>query len=76
MITGINENICPKCQSLIKYRLCVDASINISSIIDINRFALLTFIISPIMGVQDSNLNFKLLSSLIIPNIEAEPSCL
>jgi hypothetical protein len=36
------------------------------------------FIIPPIMGGQDSNLNFKLLSSraLIIPNIEAEPSFL
>ena len=40
----------------------------------INRFALLTFINPPIMGGQDSNLIFKLLSSLIIPNIEAEPS--
>ena len=45
----------------------------ISSIIDIKQFALLTFIIPPIMGGQDSNLNFKLLSSLIIPNIEAKP---
>jgi hypothetical protein len=43
---------------------------------NINRFALLTFIIPPIMGGQDSNLNFKLLSSLIIPNIEVEPSFL
>jgi hypothetical protein len=39
-------------------------------------FALLIFIIPPIMGGQDSNLNFKLLSSLIKPYIEAEPSFL
>jgi hypothetical protein len=38
---------------------------HISSIIDINRFGLLTFIIPPIMGSQDSNLisNSSLLSS-------------
>ena len=55
---------------------CITHKYDISSIIDINRFALLTFIISPIVGGQDSNLNFKLLSYLIIPNIEAEPSFL
>jgi hypothetical protein len=44
------------------------------SLINTNRFALLTFIIPPIMGSQDSNLNFKLLSSFIILNIEAEPN--
>jgi hypothetical protein len=49
---------------------------HIPSIIDIKRFALLTFIIPPIMGGQDSKLNFKLLSSLIIPNIEVKLSFL
>ena len=59
-----------------KVSTCCRSIIHISSIIDINRFSLLTFIIPPIMGGQDSNLYFKLLSSLIIPIIEAKPSFL